>query len=380
MRAIHVASGRLFGGVEQMLATIARHRRLTPDVEPEFAIASPGRLEEELRATGATVHVLGSVRLSRPASVVKARMQFDAILHDCAASDGDDPLPPIVIAHAPWAFALFAPVARRHRLPLVLWQHDHATGTALVERWARQTPADLVICNSHWTSTTAAALQPSAPVVVVPPPTAIPLCAPQSRARVRKALGAADNDVVVLCASRLEPWKGHLNLIRALARVDAHPRCVVWIAGAAQRPHERRYLDTLRDELRSLVLESRVHLLGGRRDVPTLMYAADLVCQPNNGPEPFGVVFAEALLSERPVVTTRLGGAPEIVSDECGYLVPPGDLDALASAIGTLAADAGLRQQLGATGRSHAWSRVAPEVVLPKLAGRLAELHSTAVA
>jgi glycosyltransferase involved in cell wall biosynthesis len=374
MRVIHVASGRLFGGVEQMLATLARHRSITPEVEPEFAIASSGRLEEELRSAGATVHVLGNVRLSRPASVMKARAQFNAIIRDYAG----DPLPPIVIAHAPWAYAIFGPLAHRRETPLVLWQHDHASGSTFVERWARKTPADLVICNSHWTSQTAVALQPSAPVVVVRPPTAIPVCTPASRARVRKALGARDGDVVVLCASRLEPWKGHINLIRALARVDG--TCLAWIAGAAQRPHEHRYVDTLREELKKLRLETRVHLLGGRRDVPTLMHAADLVCQPNDGPEPFGVVFAEALLCERPVVTTKLGGAPEIVSDECGCLVPAGDLDALASAISRLATDAALRQRLGAAGRPHAWSRVAPEVVLPKLAETLAALHTTAAA
>jgi glycosyltransferase involved in cell wall biosynthesis len=154
----------------------------------------------------------------------------------------------------------------------------------------------------------------------------------------------------------------------------------VWIAGAAQRPHERRYVERLRDEVRRLRLDSSICFLGERRDVPMLMQAADLVCQPNDGPEPFGVVFAEALLSGRPVVTTRLGGAPEIVSDACGRLVPAGDLDALSDAISTLAADTGLRQHLGAAAHAHAWSRVVPEVVLPKIEETLAALYTTTAA
>lgn len=378
MRVIHVASGRLFGGIEQMLVTLARHREVTPDVEPEFAIASRGRLEDDLRSAAATVHELGSVRLSRPASVVRARGAFDAIVDHAAAKSGT--LPPIVVAHAPWAYAIFAPVARRRRVPLVLWQHDHAAGDTLVERWARKTPADLVICNSHWTSRTATVLQPSAPVVVVHPPATVPIFAPDVRGRLRESLGAGVDDVVVLCASRLEPWKGHLNLIRALARIDGPVRPIVWIAGAAQRPHERRYVERLRDEVRRLRLDSSICFLGERRDVPMLMQAADLVCQPNDGPEPFGVVFAEALLSGRPVVTTRLGGAPEIVSDACGRLVPAGDLDALSDAISTLAADTGLRQHLGAAAHAHAWSRVVPEVVLPKIEETLAALYTTTAA
>jgi glycosyltransferase involved in cell wall biosynthesis len=104
------------------------------------------------------------------------------------------------------------------------------------------------------------------------------------------------------------------------------------------------------------------------------MRAADLFCQPNDGPEPFGVVFAEALLCGVPVVTADTGGAPEIVSGECGRLVPAGDLDALARVLGELIADAGLRRRLGACGPAHAAARTAPEVILPRIASAIASL------
>ena len=156
-------------------------------------------------------------------------------------------------------------------------------------------------------------------------------------------MGAGPADVVLLCASRLEPWKGHFNLVRALGRVRATRPWSVWIAGAASRPHEHRYLADLRQEVARLGLEPRVKFLGERRDVPLVMRAADLLCQPNDGPEPFGVVFAEALLSGLPVVTADTGGAPEIVSDECGRLVPAGDVDALARVLGELIDDEALR-------------------------------------
>ena len=142
----------------------------------------------------------------------------------------------------------------------------------------------------------------------------------------------------------------------------------------AQRPHEHRYLAELRQEVARLGLEPRVRFLGERRDVPLLMRAVDLFCQPNEGPEPFGVVFAEALLSGVPVVTTESGGAPEIVSDECGRLVPAGDLDALARVLGELVDDAALRARLGARGPAHAAARSSPEIVLPRIARALARL------
>ena len=144
-----------------MLVTIARQRRVTPDVAVTFAVAAPGRLEEELRGSGASVHALGDVRLSRPASVVRARSLLRGVLAGVR--------PDVVIGHAPWSYAIFAPVARRAGVAPVLWQHDRADGRSLVERWAARTRADLVICNSVWTSRTAAALQPGVPYGRHPP-------------------------------------------------------------------------------------------------------------------------------------------------------------------------------------------------------------------
>ncbi len=272
------------------------------------------------------------------------------------------------------SYAIFAPVVRRAGVPVVLWQHDRADGRSLVERWAARTRADLVICNSSWTSLTAGALQPGVPVAVVHPPVTVPECPSGTRADLRRDLGADPADVVLLCASRLEPWKGHLNLVRALGRGRPANAWKLWIAGAPQRPHEHRYLAALQQEVARLGLEARVRFLGERRDVPMLMRAVDLLCQPNEGPEPFGVVFAEALLSGVPVVTTASGGAPEIVSDECGRLVPPGDLDALTRVLVELIDDAALRGRLAARGPAHAAARSSPGIVLPRLAAALAQV------
>lgn len=366
MHVVHVASGRLFGGIEQMLLTIARERTLTPVVSVSFAVAAPGRLEDELRTSGADVTALGDVRLSRPATIVRARWRLRARLARARAD--------AVIFHAPWAYAIFAPVARRAGVPAVLWQHDRADGRSSVERWASRTVAALVICNSWWTSQTAGALQPGVPVTVIHPPVRVPECPGRASGDLRVELDTDPTDVVILSASRLEPWKGHLTLLRALARVRATRAWKLWIAGAAQRPHEQQYVEDLRREVARLGLDPRVRFLGDRRDVPLVMRAADIFCQANEGPEPFGVVFAEALLSGVPVVTTNMGGAPEIVSDECGRLVPAGDVDALARVLAELVDDSGLRARLGLRGPAHAAARSAPAVVLPQIEAAIARL------
>jgi glycosyltransferase involved in cell wall biosynthesis len=372
MRIIHVTSGRLFGGIEQMLVTLARSGGVTPEMRMTFAVAAPGRLEQELRGAGADVMALGDVRLSRPASIVRGRGVLARHLRTQP--------PAAVVCHAPWSFALFAPVARRYGVPAVLWQHDRADGRSIVERWASRTRADLVVCNSRWTSLSTSSLQPVAPRSVIHPPVSIAPCPPDARAEVRQVLDAAPGSVVILSVSRMERWKGHLNVLRALASVRDLPTWVLWIAGGAQRPHECEYALELERAANALGVAARVKFLGERRDINRLMSAADVFCQMNDGPEPFGVVFAEALLSRLPVVTANLGGAPEIVSSDCGVLVPAGDVAALAAALVRLAKDAPLRVRLGAAGPAHASARCAPDVVLPQLADAMKRLHRTAAA
>ena len=200
-----------------------------------------------------------------------------------------------------------------------------------------------------------------------------------ARVRTRAAIGAQAEDVVVLAASRLEPWKGHLDLILALSRLVSRP-WVLWIAGGAQRPHERAHLAEIEAEVRRLGLESRVRLLGERQDVRDLLAGADLLAQANVEPEPFGVIFAEALLAGVPVVTTNMGGAPEIVSSSCGRLVMPGDINLLAEALDGLILDARLRSTLGAAGPAQAASRCDPSLVLPRIDEVLSSIGVTTAA
>jgi glycosyltransferase involved in cell wall biosynthesis len=375
MPIVHVASGRLFGGIEQMLLTLSAHERAATGMRASFAIAAPGRLEDTLRHGGADVIALGDVRLRRPATIVRGRaILADALRRTKARA---------VVCHAPWSFALFAGVARRHGVPLVLWLHERASGRSLVERWARRTRADLVISNSSWTSVAADLLQPAVPRVVIHPPVALAACPPGTRDAVRAELGAAPSSFVMLGVSRMEPLKGHLNVLHALAPLAAMttvPAWEFWIAGGAQRPHERDYVRQLERGAAALGLGARVKFLGERRDVPRLLAAADVFCQMNETPEAFGVVFAEALLARVPVVTADLGGAPEIVSAACGMLVAAGDRAALSNALVTLMQNPSLRSRLGSAGPAHAAGRCAPEVVLPQLERALHGLARNAAA
>lgn len=374
MRILHVGSGRLFGGVERTLATLAACDAAAGGrLHSTFALCASGRAVEEIVAAGGRVEEFGDVRLSRPASVWRAR----ARLRDAIARHGID----AVVCHAPWAYALFSATARRARTRVVLWQHDAATGRTWIERWARATPADLVISNSRWTARSAGAIQPGVRVQVIYCPVRTPPAVDeQTRLALRASLETLPSSTVVLAAARLEPWKGQSRLVRALSSLDGVPDWTLWIAGGAQRPHEAAYVRRLRREAARAGIADRIRWLGERRDMAAVMGSADLLCQPNLTPEPFGVVFAEALLHGVPVVTTDMGGAPEIVDARCGRLVPPADGPALVSALRELIENASLRRTLGAAGPAHATFRCSPTLVMPRLAEALVALRSIAAA
>src|SRR5580698_2268741 len=72
VRILHVYSGNLYGGIETFLRTLAQHAG-DADVTTEFALCFEGRLAEELRTAGASLHILGAARARSPRSIAAVR-------------------------------------------------------------------------------------------------------------------------------------------------------------------------------------------------------------------------------------------------------------------------------------------------------------------
>lgn len=373
MRVLHVHSGNLYGGVETLLRTLALcgepRRGLTrPATETHFALCFEGRLLDELTAAGASAHVLGGARVSRPFSVWRARRALGSLLRGTRFD--------VVVCHSPWTQMVFGPAVRESGLPLVFWMHAPADGRHWLERWARRTTPDLVVCNSRFTAATLPALYPRARAEVVYCPVAPPdasHAAPCERERVREELGTPPDATVIIQVSRMEEWKGQRLHLEALGRLREVPGWVCWMVGGGQRPSEVKYAEELCAAARRLGVAGRVRFPGARGDVSRLLAAADIFCQPNTGPEPFGLAFVEAMLARLPVVTAAHGGAPEVVDESCGVLVAPGDASALASALRQLIEGGALRRELGAGGYARAREVCDPATQV----ARLGELFST---
>ena len=116
-----------------------------------------------------------------------------------------------------------------------------------------------------------------------------------------------------------------------------------------------------------LKLNTRVHFLGFRRDVPAIMQSADFFVLLSRY-EPFGMVISEAMATGLPVITSANVGAADLVDADSGIVVPDlSDVTALTRAMERLTNDAGLRQRMGQSARSvaerYGWSKMASQYV-----------------
>lgn len=343
MRLLHLHSGNLYGGIETMLVTTARSP--TEPVRVSFALCFDGRLRRELLAAGADCTMLGEARFSRPASVRRARLALRRLLHA--------ERPDVVALHGPWAQGLFGGTLHRARVPFVLFVHGRLDGWVqrIGQRWR---PVGM-ICNSAFTRELLPPIYKDIPAAVVHCPVILPRQpSADIRLAVRQELRTSLNDVVVLQASRFETWKGHATHLRALAALREVPGWTLWLVGGAQRRVEERYLAELKALASSLGIVNRVRFAGEQLDASRFMAAADIYCQPNTDPEPFGIVFVEALAAGLPVVASDLGGVREIVDASTGMLVRSGDEHAVADALSRLIRSDALRRELSSAGPARA--------------------------
>jgi glycosyltransferase involved in cell wall biosynthesis len=368
MKVLHIHSGNMYGGVETLLTTLALHCDLSPDMEPHFALCFEGRLSAELNASGVSVHQIGGVRISRPLTIMRTRRALTNLLRRIPFD--------LAICHSAWSQALFGRTVRAARVPLVFWLHGEANGRHWLERWAAKTPPDLALCNSSFTAQTLPNIYPQVRSEVIYCPVTPPERDESSadRAALRAELQTPEDAVVIVQVSRMEAWKGHALHLEALSMLKDLPAWVCWQVGGAQRPGELEYIADLKKTTIRLGIEDRVFFLGQRSDVPRLLAAADIHCQPNSGPEPFGIAFIEALHARLPVVTTAIGGACEIVDETCGVLVPPRDAEALAASLRRLIESENLRRSLGANGPRRAQELCDPAAQFPRLGKLLASV------
>jgi len=189
-----------------------------------------------------------------------------------------------------------------------------------------------------------------------------------ARPGLRQELGLAGNARIVGMVANIRRSKGYDHFVRAAKEIatalpEAHFVAVGDIDARLSQP--------IFDLVKELDMGQRISFLGFRQDARAMLQEFDVFVLSSTS-EGMPLVILEAMAASRPVVTTYCGGPAEVVvENESGFIVPIGDIQALADRILRLLRDPALATRMGAAGRA----RVEQMFTLDKMVGAYENLY-----
>jgi glycosyltransferase involved in cell wall biosynthesis len=341
-RVVYLAHTFEVGGAEDVVLNLVRHlpERFEPIV---CCIHDLGPIGREIRAAGIPVTVLGlNPGLRRLWDVARIRRFLRGtrprIVHTFLLPASLYGRLAAMLARVPIVIGTEMNIYERKRQRHALAERLLMTGTDRVvaaaqsvrDFYIRQVHADPAKVDVIYNAVDWAHLQPAA-----------------GRDEIRRSLGVPADVPVAGIIGRLTEQKGHGYLLDALAHTRALEAVHLLVAGDGE------LRESLRGRAAALGLSPRVHFLGVRRDVGDLLHAIDVFVLPSLW-EGLPLALVLAMGAGVAVVSTRVGGVPEVVEDgRTGLLVPPGDAAALGRAIARLIGDPPLSRRLADAARTE---------------------------
>ncbi|HWE38748.1 MAG TPA: glycosyltransferase family 4 protein [Isosphaeraceae bacterium] len=381
--------GQVGGAELSLLDLLATLPAALPGVERHLVLLGDGPLRDRAEALGVSVHVapMPEALAGLGDSALRGRGRFGAAIGLAARG--------LPAAWAARSFAkglrtilrdlkpdlihtnglkahLLAHVARVPGVPVVWHVRDFPGARPVMAkalRWAARGAAG-AIAISEAVARDVQGVAPALPVAVVYNAIDVDRFAPGPGDGPRlDALAelppAPSGTVRVGLVATYARWKGQDLFLQAAGRVVAEsldtPARFYVIGGPIYKTRGSQFsVEELRAMADGLGLGDRVGFVPFQSDPADAFRALDVVVHASTQPEPFGRTIVEAMACGRAVVVARAGGAAELFrDDEDAVGVPPGDPDALASAIGSLLADPSRRDRLGDAARQTALARFA---------------------
>jgi len=371
IRVCHIAHGDLWAGAEVQLATLLAALARKPGYEFSAVLLNDGKLADALRNVGISVNILSEasfnsaqllIRLVRylkhhQPDIVHTHKYKDNILGSCAAALAGVH---IVVRSV---HGMTEPFRGREYIKMGLYE----SLDKLMNKWK---VSKIIAVSSDITSTLTKIYGPRKVVRIHNGINLQQIEVMQDRNKVRKRLGVGSDEYLVGTVGRLTPVKGHDIMMKTAHLLKKESvNCKFLIVG------DGPLMLTLKTLARTLGIEKEVILAGQRDDVYDLINAMDVFLLPSLH-EGIPMVLLESLALGRPIIASRVGGVPEIIShDKEGLLVEPGSPEELKRGIRTLMDDRSHASKLAEAGRK----RVEEGFTGNLMAERTAQLYSALI-
>jgi glycosyltransferase involved in cell wall biosynthesis len=350
----HVLSSFEVGGQERVAFELARGQVASGHPVLAVSLAPPpdGPMAERFRACGAHVFTMSK---QQPGVDVALSWRLSALFVQQGVN--------LVHTHNPHALIYGAPAARAARACIVHTKHGVNPDTWR-RRWLRRMAAS-------FTDAFVAVSEPTAAVAICNGecdesklsviPNGVDLshfvADAGARASARAELGIADDAWVIGTVGRLAPEKAQSLILEALEPMLDTRLQLVMVGAGPEEP-------ALREIVRGLAQREFVHLLGARSDVARWIASFDVFVL-SSVTEGLPLVVPEAMAAGVPVISSAVGGIPElVVNGKTGYLFHPGDAMELRSRILQLACDPEGARRMGREARRVALERCSAQRML----------------
>ncbi|GJQ60335.1 MAG: glycosyl transferase family 1 [Candidatus Scalindua sp.] len=341
LHIVHLVEDLTIGGLEKVLATIALNLNRKKYKVSVWCLREGGFFAHKLLEEGIEVKIVRIATARNPINIyrlyklLKIR-RFD-IIHTHAYSAGTIGRVcgflagiPVIISHNHSVYAYYKKYNH-----FVEWILSHITDrivcvSDMVKRFAIQTQK----INSKKLLTIRNGIDDE------------PLVQDMTTANLRKGWGIPIDHPVVCTITHLEEHKGVVYLIKAASLLLKSRENVTFLLVG-----NGSLKDSLIKLCMKLNIEKRVIFTGERIDTPEILSLIDVFVLPSIR-EGLGLSILEAMSHGKPIIATKVGGIPEIVTDGVnGILVPPCNPDALVSALETLLKNKEKREQMGFHGK-----------------------------
>lgn len=169
-----------------------------------------------------------------------------------------------------------------------------------------------------------------------------------------------NGEKIVIHLSNFRPVKRPADVVEIFEKVQAKIPAILLMVGDGPERSSAEWL------ARHHGVDKKVHFLGKRDNIEDLIGISDLLLLPSDN-ESFGLVALEAMACEVPVIVSKVGGLPEVVTDGvAGYLVEPRDVDKMAERALHILSDESRRKEMGKGARETARKRFCASKIIPQ--------------